>query len=128
MVSLNEGDETPGGILSDTIGFRVDPVGARVYNSTHIPGNIKYTSVYSTDDGIVSPVISSKLDGANNILVGGVNHNSLIFDEDMYTIIKNAVYDPKDENNIPGYNLLIIIGFSSLLMVVIIRKQSSKHL
>ena len=128
LVSLNEGDETPGGILSDTIGFRGDPVGARTYNGTHIPGNIKYTSIYSTEDGVVSPVISSELEGADNIQVGGVDHVSLIFDEDIYTIIKNAVYDPKGDANIPGYNLLILIGFSSLLILVIIRKQSSKHL
>lgn len=126
LVSLNEGDETPGGILSDTIGSRVDPVGASIYNGTHIPGNIRYTSIYSTDDGVVSPVFSSELDGANNIQVGSVDHVSLIFDENIYTIIKNAVYDPKGNPNIPGYNLLSLMGFTSLLVLVIIKKQSSK--
>lgn len=126
---LNEGDETPGGILNDTVGFRVDPIGGRIYNSTHIPGNINYTSIYSTDDGIVFPFFSSILDGPNNIEIEEVEHMVMLFDEHLYNIIKQAVCDDYSKGNdnplIPGYNLLILIGFISLLMIVIIKKQKS---
>ena len=129
LFSLNEGDETPGGIMNDTIGFRVDPVGGMIYNSTHITGNINYTSIYSTGDGIVLPIITSELDGANNIQVESVDHVSLIFDEGVYNLIKHAVYDPKGKgnNSIPGYNLLMLLGFISLLAIIIIKNQSFKY-
>ena len=61
--SLNEGDETPGGILNDTLGDRIDPISGVMYNSTHVLGTIKYTSIYSRDDELVS-YVSPPLDGA----------------------------------------------------------------
>ncbi len=40
LMMLNEGDETPEGILNDTLGNRPDPFLEITYNGTHIPGNI----------------------------------------------------------------------------------------
>ncbi len=129
LYSLNEGDETPGGILNDTIGFRIDPLGGRIYNSTHIPGNINYTAISSIDDGVALPIITSNLDGANNIVAEGVEHVEMLYDEGFYNIIKHAVYDgnsKQNDNLIPGYNLLMLIGFISLLIITIIKKQKFK--
>jgi triacylglycerol lipase len=90
---LNEGDETPGGILDDTLGDRIDPIFGFIYNSTHVPGNISYTSIYSRDDESV-PYISSKLDGAQNLEVQGLTHSKLYQNESVYELVKAAVYDP----------------------------------
>ncbi|PWI48048.1 hypothetical protein CEE45_08460 [Candidatus Heimdallarchaeota archaeon B3_Heim] len=90
-VILNEGDETPGGILNDTLGNRTDPVSGIIYNSTHVPGNISYTSIYSLDDAI--PSISPPLDGANNTAVEGLAHIELLSSERVYKRIKTAVKD-----------------------------------
>lgn len=130
LYSLNEGDETSGGILNDTVGFRVDPVGGRIYNSTHIQGDINYTSIYSTGDTICTPINTSRLDGANNIEVEGVGHVDLLYDEDVINIIKHSIVDDHSNGNdnilIPGYNLLLLIGFISLLMITIIKKHKFK--
>ncbi len=127
LYSLNEGDETYGGILNDTIGFRTDPVGGRIYNSTHFPGNVNYTSIYSTGDTIAIPINTSILDGANNIEVSGVTHVNMISDEGVYNVIKQAVYDDRsngaDNNLIPGYNLLILIGIVSIVLIMKIRRK-----
>ena len=92
ILSLNEGDETPGGILSDTLGDRIDPISGDIYNSTHIPGTINYTSIYSRDDEIV-PYISSPLDGVHNIEVEKLLHSQLLSDESVYELVKAAVDD-----------------------------------
>ncbi len=92
-ILLNEGDETPGGILNDTLGDRVDPILGATYNSTHIPGTVNYTSIYSRDDEIV-PEISSALDGAHNIEVENLGHSQLFKEESMYELVKAAVDDP----------------------------------
>ena len=86
---LNEGDETPGGILNDTIGDRIDPISGVTYNSTHVPGNISYTSIYSIDDAM--PSISPPLDGATNTEVEGLAHIELLSSTTVYAIIKTAV-------------------------------------
>ncbi len=91
--SMNEGDETPGGILNDTLGNRTDPISGIIYNSTHIPGTINYTSIYSRDDEWVS-YISSPLDGAHNIEVENLFHSDLYQDEAVYGLVKTAVDDP----------------------------------
>jgi triacylglycerol lipase len=131
LYSLNEGDETPGGILNDTIGFRIDIIGGRIYNGTHIPGDINYTSIYSTADVYAYPYNTSILDGANNIQVEDISHIAgMLNDEVFYNLIKNAVYDynsgGNDNSSIPGYNLLIFLGFVSLLVITIIKKQKIK--
>jgi triacylglycerol lipase len=87
---LNEGDETPGGILNDTLGIRYDPIWNITYNSSHIPGTINYTSIYSRDDGICQ-YISSPLDGAYNIEVEKIGHSQLFKDESVYELVKVAV-------------------------------------
>ncbi|MFX0172996.1 MAG: alpha/beta fold hydrolase [Candidatus Hodarchaeota archaeon] len=95
----NEGDATPGGILNDTIGNRTDPITGITYNSTHIPGNISYTSIYGNlklgglpSDGVVS-TRACILDGANNIEVEGVEHSQLYTDLYVYTLVRSAVDD-----------------------------------
>jgi triacylglycerol lipase len=89
---LNEGDETPGGILNDTIGERIDPIWGNRYNSTHIEGDINYTSIYSLSDSVV-PHISSPLDGAHNLNVNGVGHMMLDEDWSVYKLVRVAVND-----------------------------------
>ncbi len=131
LYNLNDGDETPGGILNDTIGPRVDVIGGAIYNGTHTAGNINYTSIYSNGDTICSPYTTSRLDGANNIEVDGIEHIAMLYDESLYTIIKHAVYDDLSNGNtndssIPGYNLLILLGLVSLFTILIIRRQKIK--
>ena len=92
LLSLNEGDETPGGILNDTIGDRVAPYSGIIYNGTHIAGNISYTSIYSLTDGDV-PTQSSLLHGANNIRIIGPDHSQLRWDWDVYKLVRTAVDD-----------------------------------
>ncbi len=93
MISLNEGDETPGGILNDAIGERNDTFLGVTYNGTHIPGNISYTSIYSSDDKIVTPYNTSYLEGARNILMQGLNHTELVTTQSGYEQVKEAVED-----------------------------------
>lgn len=96
LATLNEGDETPGGVLNDTLGDRVAPFSGVMYNGTHIPGNISYTSIYSRYDDIV-PMNSSQLDGAVNIEIGGefqsLWHLFFLTDEAVYEQVKAAVDD-----------------------------------
>ncbi|MHA2330378.1 MAG: alpha/beta fold hydrolase, partial [Candidatus Hodarchaeales archaeon] len=89
---LNEGDETPGGILDDILGDRIDPIFGFMYNSTHVPGNISYTSIYSRDDNSV-PYLSSILDGAINIEVQGLSHSELYMNWSVYKLVRTAVDD-----------------------------------
>jgi pimeloyl-ACP methyl ester carboxylesterase len=92
----NEGDATPGGILNDTIGNRTDPVTGVTYNSTHIPGNISYTSIYGNLGGGHDGQVTTRaciLDGANNIEVEGVEHSQLYTDLYVYTLVRTAVDD-----------------------------------
>ncbi|MHA2247558.1 MAG: lipase family alpha/beta hydrolase [Candidatus Hodarchaeales archaeon] len=93
LIKLNEGDETPGGILNDTIGDRVDSVLNTTYNGTNVPGNINYTSIYSLDDDLMIPRNSSILEGAYNIEITGVDH-SMYETKFVYELVKAAVYDP----------------------------------
>ncbi|MFX0124020.1 MAG: hypothetical protein ACFFAE_10300 [Candidatus Hodarchaeota archaeon] len=110
MMSLNEGDETPGGILNDTLGERIAPYSGIIYNGTHIPGNISYTSIYSQADMEV-PWRSSILEGAINIKVLGLAHAELHQDWDVYKMVRTAVDNfnttflmtpPTSLNAIPG--------------------------
>ncbi|MHA2304394.1 MAG: esterase/lipase family protein [Candidatus Hodarchaeales archaeon] len=94
---LNEGDETPGGVLNDTLGIRYDPIWIEeniTYKGAHVPGKINYTSIYSPDDGLC-PDISSQLDGAHNISIPKVSHDNLIEDWSVYKYVRTAVNDLK---------------------------------
>jgi hypothetical protein len=95
---LNEGDETPGGRLNDTIGEHVDPIWDCIYNSTHIPGNISYTSIYSLNDSII-PYNSSMLDGAINIPVVGVSHMQMHSAEGVAWKVYEKVRAAVDDQN-----------------------------
>ena len=99
LTSLNEGDETPGGILNDT------------NEEDHIPGNISYTSIYGDSDELVS-VFSPKLDGANNILIKGLRKPPLLTNETVYELVRAAVNGviPKGSN----------IGYDSLIMPTVV--------
>lgn len=92
VVQLNEGDETPGGILTDTLGDRIDPNFGVIYNGTHVPGTITYTSIYSLDDDLI-PIISPPLDGADNIAVENLGHSDLYQDWSVYILVRKAVDD-----------------------------------
>ncbi len=87
---LNEEDETPGGLLNDTLGIRDDPVWNLTYTGAHIPGSINYTSIYSKDNKIVQ-YISSPLDGAYNIEVEKLSHTEIRLDESVYELVRAAV-------------------------------------
>lgn len=92
VIKLNEGDETPGGVLNDTIGNRTGPFGIEHYNGTHIPGTVKYISLYSNQDFAVS-IVSAPLDGALNILFNNTNvyHSSFYSDPNVYSIVENSI-------------------------------------
>ncbi len=94
LILLNEGDETPGGVLNDTLGDRIDPYLEITYNGTHIPGSISYTSIFSRDDNMVTPYNTSRLEGAINIIVSGLDHMGLITSPSGYELVKEAVDDP----------------------------------
>jgi triacylglycerol lipase len=124
LYNLNNGDETPGGILEDTTGLRVDPIGGAAYNGTHTSGNIGYTSIYSNGDTICTPFRTSRLVGANNTEVNGLSHNTLLFHEDVYKLVRDALQEGiSNANTIQGYYLIILLGFSSVLIICIITKQ-----
>jgi triacylglycerol lipase len=96
---LNEGDETPGGKLNDTLGIRYDPIWIEeniTYNGAHIPGEINYTSIYSPDDGLC-PDTSSPLDGAYNISIDNVAHSLLHQDWSVYKLVRVAVNNLKNK-------------------------------
>ena len=90
---LNAGDETPGGILSDTLGSRDDPVGEGGYTGTHVPGNVTWTSIWSKTDGTVVPGESGMLDGARN-WERDVEHSAFLTDEQVYAMVKAALEAP----------------------------------
>ncbi|UCE13914.1 MAG: hypothetical protein JSV04_01750 [Candidatus Heimdallarchaeota archaeon] len=98
---MNEGDETPGGILDDTVGIRQDPVFSNItYNGTHIPGSVNYTSIYSRDDEVCPP-ISCSLEGAHNIELSGLSHGALYQDDSSYKKVKAAVDDSPQTTTTP---------------------------
>lgn len=92
ILSLNEGDETPGGILNDTLGDRYDSFWGITYNGTHIPGNISYTSIYSPADSHAS-YLSCPLDGANNTELPAITHSQFYQDKSVYYLVRAAVGD-----------------------------------
>jgi triacylglycerol lipase len=87
---LNAGDETPGGVLSDTLGPRDDPVGEGGYTGTHVSGNVTWTTIWSKTDGTVVPGESGMLDGAKN-LERDVEHSAFLTDEQVYALVKAAI-------------------------------------
>ncbi len=91
MIYLNNGDETPGGVLNDSIGPRLGSLSRVMFNSTHIYGNISWTSIYSSADKTSTPA-SAILDGAYNIEVPDITHLSFLYDEYVYNLTKVAIY------------------------------------
>jgi len=129
LLMLNEGDETPGGVLNDTLGDRPDPYLEITFNSTHIPGNISYTSIYSRDDGTygffgddsIIPINSFRLDGATNIVVDGPSHMELLDSLSVFELVKEAIDDQPQSSQSTGItNLIISLG---LLLVIVMRKK-----
>jgi triacylglycerol lipase len=124
-IELNEGDETPGGILNDTIGDRVDPTLEVTYNGTHIPGNINYTSIYTVNDETVIPYNSSRLDGAHNIEISGVSHSMYNF-EFVYEHVKVAVNDLEATKSTIAFisvrDVLLFVGILVILKQINRRK------
>ncbi len=128
LYHLNNGDETPGGVLQDILGLRTDPIGGAAYNGTHTSGDVSYTSIYSNGDTICTPFRTSRLVGANNIEVDGFTHNELLFEEDVYGLVKNAIQEElPNTNTIQGYPLVILLGFSSVLISVLLRSRNSER-
>ncbi|MFC9708643.1 esterase/lipase family protein [Paenibacillus sp. NPDC056933] len=64
--------------------------GANRLTTTTAPKGIAVTSIYSTSDTIVSPLLS-RLDGANNIQVSLVSHIGLLFNSRVNALIKTAL-------------------------------------
>nr|WP_323374352.1 alpha/beta fold hydrolase [Paenibacillus sp. JNUCC-31] len=64
--------------------------GANRLTTTSAPKGITVTSIYSTSDTIVSPLLS-RLDGANNIQVSLVSHIGLLFNSRVNALIKTAL-------------------------------------
>jgi triacylglycerol lipase len=124
LIELNEGDETPGGILEDRIGDRIDSTLETTYNGTHIPGNVSYTSIYSLDDTLISPRTSPILEGAFNIEISGVGH-SMYSTDFVYDLVKAAVNDEIMASTtafITVREVLILVG-----TLVILRQITRKN-
>ncbi|MCY3411699.1 MAG: alpha/beta fold hydrolase [Candidatus Heimdallarchaeota archaeon] len=125
MIGLNDGDQSPGGILEDPIGSRADVLNTSLYyNGIHVAGDVNYTSIYGTGDEL-DPNYSSFLYGANNILVENVSHVDLVTNNEVYSKVKIAILDRNSAGNISisegsitntlslhfiGYNFLIIFS------------------
>lgn len=138
---LNNGDETPYGLLNnDTLGPQQDIYGVS-YNGTHIPGDINYTSIFSRYDD-VEPYQSSYLIGAYNIEKSNTTDSSPILHSDLYhtpeiyQLIKNALLDPGQHSIIhtssnTGQNDLSIdsnaILFSLVVLAIFEIKHKRKH-
>lgn len=90
LESLNDGDETPGGVLPDTEGWRDDSVGEGGYNGAHVAGNITWTSIRSNIDGMIELPESAMLDGAVN-LERSIGHSDFLWDEQVYEWVKAAI-------------------------------------
>jgi len=90
LENLNDGDETPGGVLPDTEGWRDDPVGQGGYNGAHVPGNITWTTIRSNKDPNILPPESAMLDGAVN-LECELPYHDLSGDEQVYEWVKAAI-------------------------------------
>ena len=138
---LNEGDETPHGILSDTIGERIDNIMGVTYNGSHVPGNISYTCIYSRDDEVVTPFNTSRLDGAINIALDGLSHVDLVLSHPGYIQVRNAVDDLNrtfttattgitDTSKIAESTEIpfLFISLGMLLPALILRKRPKKAL
>ncbi|MFX1391884.1 MAG: Ig-like domain-containing protein [Promethearchaeota archaeon] len=72
ITALNDGDETPYGVLPDS--------------GTHVPGDIAWHSFYAID----SP---NALDGATVDQFASLEHNEFLTDETVYELIKTYVSD-----------------------------------
>ncbi len=115
LLALNEGDATPGGILNDTLEGRTDPQTKIVFNGSHIPGEINYTSINSIVD--IDPVYAY-LDGAYNLEVDDVSHEDLLGDENVYELVKQAIRDsPSPPNNVSSF-LLNSVVFALCVLVL----------
>lgn len=137
IVKLDNGDETPYGNLPDTIGNRTGPFGFEHYNSTHIPGSVKYVSIYNDQDNHF-PYISSPLDGALNIELNQTNlsHTTFYTNQIVYNLTKTALtnYDSllpsslvpvtttsSQSNTAEGYTMFLFV--LPMVMIVIFRKR-----
>lgn len=110
---LNEGDETPGGILDDT------------KEEDHIPGNISYTSIYSDSDEHVASS-DSKLDGANNTMVKDLRHTPLLFNETVYELVRFAVSGMISKESNIGYDWTIMPTVVLVFSLLAIKKRRNK--
>jgi len=54
-------------------------------------GNIDTTSIFSNDDSVVVPAENAFYDGALNINVNGYNHATILFNDEIFNIVKNAL-------------------------------------
>jgi triacylglycerol lipase len=66
--------------------------GANRLTTSKAPSGITVTSIYSTSDTIVSPLLS-RLDGANNISVNLVSHIGLLYNSRVNALIKAALIE-----------------------------------
>ncbi|MHA2250642.1 MAG: esterase/lipase family protein [Candidatus Kariarchaeaceae archaeon] len=126
VVLLNEGDETPGGILNDTSGIRQDPISEeRKYNSSHVSGTINYTSIYAkTFDGQI-PSESCVLDGAYNVIWDelfspNLGHVQILDMESTYNLILPAIDGPFSfdiTNDSSGFELPLLLSTLGIIMI-----------
>ncbi len=122
MFGLNDGDASPGGILNDTLGERVDPMNTSiVYSGAHVSGNVNYTSIYSREDEYV-PYKCSYLDGAHNIEVRDLTHMQLLNDRTVYNLIIAAL-DDRVRTSASSSDFLYLFS-SFFVLVIFFRKRT----
>ncbi|MBN1980828.1 MAG: alpha/beta fold hydrolase [Chitinivibrionales bacterium] len=79
LKKLNEGDETPAGLLPDSA-------------TPHVPGNVAWASFYSTTDELILPSETAKLNGATNKIID-ISHIAFLSDQTVYQWIKAFLTD-----------------------------------
>jgi hypothetical protein len=50
-------------------------------------------SIYTTNDDLVYPPETSRLDWADNIVVDGIGHVGLLFSPDVFSILQSILQD-----------------------------------
>lgn len=107
LKKLNDGDETPGGVLPDTGGG-------------HVPGPIRWYSFRSNTDELIKPPETVILDGAENRR-RDIGHGEFLTDQTIYEWIREALSPPTPiiqtvSDNLSGVSKISITACSHALL------------
>jgi triacylglycerol lipase len=60
-------------------------------NNNPTPGVVDYTAIFSNDDGMVYPAENAFYEGALNINTNNYTHATILFNDEVYQFVKNAL-------------------------------------